>query len=180
MCTEEEPEAMKQTLLAIFFVLGPVAAHAQVLWGGTEYGMTVDQVKAAVPKAVPPHMASHIKDAKEQLQLEEIELVNKRFVASFYFADGKLVQVTLRLDSDRTPTGAALTFNSLTEALRAKYGQELAQDNKAGDRSALRLKNTTWLSGRTNITMTMLNIPGMDPVLNINYQVRLAKDADKL
>jgi hypothetical protein len=158
-------------------VMVSTAAGAQSLWGGTEYGMSIDEVKLAVPNAIAPSKGSRLGNgAQELLRLENVEIVNKRFAASFFFLWGKLNQVTLSLQSP-TFHGATLTFNSLSEALRAKYGQEISRES---DRGLLNKVSATWMAGRTNINVIAIAVGDNDATLNINYQVRVARDADKL
>lgn len=165
--------AMGLALLAL-----PPLASAQSLWSGTEYGMSVDQVKSVVPNVTTPSSPSRLGDgAQELLRLENVEIVNKRFAASFYFITGKLTQVTLSLEKGHTFHGALLVFDSLTEALRAKYGREINRDIKRG---VLNRATATWMAGRTNINVLVMSVGEDDALLNINYQVRVAQDADKL
>jgi hypothetical protein len=151
---------------------------AQSLWGGTEYGMSLDQVKSSVRNVMIPDIPSRLGDgAQEALRLENVEIVNKRFAASFYFIAGRLTQVTLSLEKGHKFDGAMLVFNSLTEALRAKYGREIARDIKRG---VLNRADATWMAGRTNINVLAMSVGENDAFLNINYQVRVASSADKL
>jgi len=168
-------------LIRFSMALALLAVHtltsAQSLWGGTEYGMSVDQVKSAVPNVTTPSNPNHLlDDAQELLRLENVEIVNKRFSASFYFIAGKLTQVTLSLEKGHTFRGATLVFDSLTEALRAKYGREINRDSKRG---VLNTASATWMAGRTNINVLAMGVENK-ALLNINYQVRVARDADKL
>jgi hypothetical protein len=140
--------------------------------------MTLTEVKAAVPKVVPPLKPNRLGDAAvELLRLEDVELVNKKFTASFYFKASKLSQVTLSLEKGHTFHAATLVFDALTEALRAKYGNEISRRSKRG---MLNLTEAEWLSGRTNINLIVLSVGETDATLNVNYQVRVAREADKL
>src|SRR5262245_25895809 len=101
--------AMALALLAL-----PPFVSAQSLWGGTEYGMSVEQVKSAVPNVITPSRPSRLGDgAQGLLRLENVEIVN-RFAASFYFIAGKLTQVTLSVEKGQTFHGVLLVFDSLT------------------------------------------------------------------
>lgn len=153
-------------------------ASAQSLWGPAEYGMSAEQVKSVVPNVRTPKNPGRLGDgARELLRLENVEIVNKRFVASFYFIAGKLTQVTLSLEKGHTFHSAMLVFDSLTEALRAKYGREISLEIK---HALLSRADATWIAGRTNINIFAIGVGENDATLNINYQVRVARDADKL
>ena len=169
---------LMRLLTAIALLAFHTLACAQSLWGGAEYGMTVEQVKSAIPNVTSPSTPSRLGDgAQELLRLESVEIVSKRFTASFYFIAGKVTQVTLSLEKGHTFQSAVLVFDSLTEALRAKYGREISRDIKRG---LLNRANATWMAGRTNINVLAMSVGESDAILNINYQVRVARDADKL
>ncbi len=164
--------------LVLSAVSAPAPTHAQVLWGGTEYGMSLAQVKAIVPTATRPEKATELgTGAVEQLRLDDVEIANENFTASFYFISDKLTQVMLSLGKGRTFHHALLVYKSLSDALRAKYGREIANDIKRG---LLNQASATWIVGRTNIDLLALSVGENDAVLNINYQVRVARDAEKL
>jgi hypothetical protein len=170
-------DALRLLVVFTLLVVSP-CSMAQSLWGRTEYGMSLEQVKAAVPSAKPPEKPGDLRSgAQEQLRLGNVEIVNKKFAASFYFLGGKLTQVTLSLPKSQTFDQALLVFDRLTDALRTKYGQEISREIKRGP---LNKAQATWLAGRTNITVIALSVGKGDALLNINYQVRVARDADKL
>lgn len=164
--------------LVLPVLMASVIAHAQSLWGGTEYGMSLGQVMAIVPSAIHPNKSGRLADgAQELLQLRDVEIANEKFTTSFFFASNKLTQVTISLNGGHTFHQALLVFNSLTEALRAKYGREISNDIKRG---TLNQASATWIAGQTNITLLAFSVGEEDAILNINYQVRVARDAEKL
>lgn len=57
-------------------------------------------------------------------------VIVKQFQPSFFSKDGGLIQVTLKLVGESSAGGASLAFDSLREAMRAKYGDELSSDEK--------------------------------------------------
>jgi hypothetical protein len=170
----------RRILVGLLLATCWIGARAQVLWQGTEYGMTVAQVKVVVPGATTPEKGSAITGgAVELLRLSNIEVVRKPFDAKFFFKDERLVQVSLTLN-EKLPFDSArtLAYDGLLEALRAKYGQELTSKNdKIG---VLKSMDASWMSGRTNINLMLMGVADSPAVLNVNYQVRIAKDADKL
>jgi hypothetical protein len=176
--------ARRWLLIAYSFVICSIlitapTLYAQTLWHDTAYGMSVDDVKKVVPKAAPPATnPEHLADGSEELlRLEGIELVNQEFRASFFFKAKRLTQVTLSLQKDHTFDDALRVFNTLTEALRTKYGPEISRQTHRG---MLNTAQAEWVSGRTNVNLIALSVGENDANLNVNYQVRLAKEADKL
>lgn len=174
-------------LLRIMFVLVSLAACGQAsgdtLWGKTEYGMTVEQVKKVVPKAQRPKMPENLlEDLPELLRINNVEIVNNTFVAHFYFREGKLFQVSLTLRNPGKFVDAKRVFDSLTEVLRAKYGNEITMKviNEDDDIGSFNSADATWISGRTNINLYLLSTNDGGALLKINYQVRIAMEADKL
>jgi len=166
-------------ILALLSLLAiHVSASAQSLWSGTVHGMSPDQVKSIFTNAQTPDKPNILSSgAQELLRVENVEITNKKFTASFYFIAEKLIQVTLSLEKGHTFHSATLVFDSLTEALRAKYGQEISRDISRG---ALNKATATWMAGRTNINVITMSVGQSNALLNINYQVRVARDADKL
>jgi len=145
--------------------------------------MSLEQVKRVVPGAVTPAEPEQFNDGtKELLRLEDIEIVHRRFRVLFYFKNGKLDQVTLNLKKPEGFDDLLHVFDSLTEVLRSKYGKEIKRDIHRGDISSAGQMNTaeaTWLQGQTNINLYSISF-GPTSELNVNYQVRLAKEAEKL
>jgi hypothetical protein len=118
-----------------------------------------------------------LRGAVELLHLRNVEIANEKFTASFYFTSEKLTQVTLSLAKRRAFGQVLIVFKSLTEALRAKYGREISNDILRGPGNRA---TATWMSGSTNIGLYAVGIAEHDALLNINYQVRVARDAEKL
>lgn len=151
---------------------------AQSLWGGTEFGMSPSQVRKQYPTSEFSAKPSTLHGgAKGLLVLSGIEIVNKNFSAIFYFNNEKLEQVVLSCEKQPNFDSALLVFTVVSDALRFKYGQEIS---KNVNRGILNQANAVWLSGKTNISMIAMGVENNDAILNINYQVRVAKDADKL
>ena len=135
--------------------------------------MSVAQVQALHPTAQSPkEMSTLYGGVKGLLALPAIEIANAVFTPTFYFKDEKLVQVTLS-SSQRSFSSAVMDFKNVSTALRAKYGEEISKDVSRAQVTA------NWLSGKTNITLFAFASEGSTD-LNIAYQVRIARDADKL
>lgn len=165
------------TLLSLVFSTG---IAAQSLWGKTSFGMSPQQVRSVVPGAVESGEGSSTlgSGAKERLRLNKVDLVGETFHASFYFLGNKLSQVMLSLENPPPFRQALGTYEWLIEALRSKYGRELSSEASPGKTSSM--MSTTWLNGRANITVFLGGIADNPSNLNVIYQVRISKDADKL
>jgi len=172
--------AAKRVFIGLLAALCCAGAWAQTLWQNTEYGMTVAQVQQVIPGAIPPEKGDTLGGGeKELLRLSNIELVGKPFDAKFFFKDARLVQVTLTLTEKLAFDRARiLVRDPLLEALRAKYGPEMTSQNEGiGSVKGL---DVGWMLGRTNISLVLLAIGDKLVILNVTYQVRVAKEADKL
>lgn len=169
------------------FIMGLVAAlligwfgtaNAQVLWGGAKYGMKVSEVQRAVVGALPVSNGGTLSGGVvELLRKTGIVTVNKDFNAGFFFKNGKLEQVTLTPANDLSPSEGRSTFDSLVVALRAKYGPEISKKESGG---SMKTRDYTWMSKKTNVSAFFLQVGDNEPVLTVNYQVRLSKEGDNL
>ena len=165
--------------VTVFVLLFSSLSSAQALWRGTKSGMSVQQVRAIVPEAAPPTEPNRLYNgAQELLRVPGFELVNEKFSGGFYFLSGKLTQVTLSFAEGNNYSTGLKAFNKLTEALRSKYGKE---DNRKGsDELFMKSMNAQWLSGRTNIELMLMSTSDDQATLNVVYQVRVGKEAEKL
>lgn len=164
-------------MIIVAFLLSPVV-YAQTLWTKAEYGMTVEQVKAAFPDAVTASKPSQLYGgAVGLLTLPGIHVAASDFHATFYFAAGKLIQVTLSSDKRSSFEGMLVTFGAVEEILRAKYGAELQRQVSRGVYSSA---EASWLAGPVNITLLASGVGANDGLLNIVYQVRISKEVEKL
>ncbi|HCG76618.1 TPA: hypothetical protein DEW49_01750 [bacterium] len=169
-------------LVSSFILLKPGVVKAQSLWGKTKYGMTIEQVKEVVPNAVrpsDPNCLAKDEEIKELLRVDEIILVGDPFRVSFFFKENKLYQISLSLKEKPGKIAAETLFDMLVDALRVKYGKEIAY-RKEKVKGILNNWKATWMSGRTNITLSSLCLAGEFISLSIMYQVRIAEEADKL
>jgi hypothetical protein len=71
-----------------------------------------------------------------------------------------------------------MTFDRLTTFLRAKYGTEIS--STVSSEGILNMDTKDWLSAGTNIGLLAMAVADNPATLNINYQVRVAKAAEKL
>lgn len=116
-------------LLIVPFVVLAIAAlqltHQQVLWNSTEPGMTVDEVRATLPRAFAPAESSRLANGLDlKLTANGVENLERAFDADFYFNDGGLQKVVLRPTRSLTFNAAASEFESLRRAATLRYGKE--------------------------------------------------------
>lgn len=153
-------------------------ANAQALWREANYGMSIDEVRAAIPEvadaANPGELAG---GAKGLLTIPKVQIAGSAYQARFFFLNDKLVQVMLSLDNPGKFDSSLRTFETLEELLRVKYGREVQRQVKRG---VVNQASATWMAGGTNISVLTYSFDNDNASLNINYQVRVAKEADKL
>lgn len=176
------PSIMKGILRSLLVLtLMTVAAEAQaaqpMLWHGTRYGMSTKAVRHVLPHVVLTLHPSHLGDGSlELLHLDHIRIAQNDFTALFYFTDGKLTQVTLTVTKKNFDELMPL-YETIMDALRSKYGRELSYTVQ---RELLNRADATWMHGRTNINVLAMSVGQHEAQMNINYQLRVAQDADNL
>jgi hypothetical protein len=167
----------KLALGALITIASLSNAGAQVLWQQSRAGMTVDEVLKAVPgtQRQAPNSGDNLADgAVDLVTASDQRISDKVFHPKFYFLNGRLEQVTLTLQGVNKSSDARSSFEDVYIALRQKYGPEVVlKDTAIG-------KEAEWLRAGTNIVLFLIAITEDDPVLNINYQVRVAADASHL
>jgi len=167
-----------KAIAAVFFLLASTGIHAQSLWKESRVGMTVQDVQSAFPEAHAPADPQKLHDGSgERLELDGVDLVSQKFKALFYFRGEGLSQVTLKLQDEASAKAAELVYDRVSVALRSKYGAEVEHSEKHG---MMEMRAATWMSGPTNISVLYNAIGNSDPLLNINYQVRISSDARNL
>lgn len=166
-------------MFLIVLMMISISAQAQPLWGLTASGMNPEKVIKNVKGA------RHIQDgstlgtgAKELIRIDDFRVVNESFKVMFYFIKNKLTQVTLNLNDERSFSSTLIVFDSLVDTLRSKYGTEISM--YADSRSILKKAEANWVCGRMNINLLVLTVGDSPATLNLNYQTRLSKEAEKL
>ena len=104
---------------------------------------------------------------------------NVDFEVRFYFLENLLEQVTLHSnDADsQTPNENFLDAKTLEATLRIKYGDPISKSEKSGSFNKYHVQ---FYLNDINISLLFLSVGDKFQVLNIVYQERLAKAADKL
>lgn len=145
-------------------------AFSQTLWQNLNVGMSPQQIMAAKPEAVrqdnPDHLAS---GAECQLKIQHFELLADDYSVCFFILDGKLAQVTLHHNGKPSKSD----FDNVATALSAKYGRPYSEKP-----NALGYEADWVLDSGVNISMVLFD--KYTPLLNINYQTRIAGEASKL
>lgn len=168
----------KYIVMILVLTLFQASAYGQAFWGGTEYGMSVEQVKRLYPQVVVPEKPKKLENgSSELLRLVGLDIGHEKFDAHFLFKDMKLSQVTLALKNRRNFTTSLLIFDNFADAFRSKFGKEIKLDVNRGNVSSA---DAIWMTGRTNIQIYVIGVGDGPSVFNINYQTRLAATADKL
>ena len=165
-------------LLALLFLVPQV--QAQTLWQATKFGMTVEEAAIAVPGSTPPidKPATLATGAVEKLRLDGYEVAQQRFRVVLFFRGDQLEQVTLALQDQMSYPSTRLLYERLREALNSLHGP--VEEKPETRNSVMGLRQGDWRSRRTNISLLTVGIGDHPATLNINYQVRVAKDADRL
>lgn len=168
-------------LFALLFGLICSNAPAQVLWGNTEKGMTIDQVMSVVENVELVQEQPVLNGtAIEKARVNSIMIAGADFHAGFYFSNDKLDQVSLMLNQELNKVTSNQTYDLLLDALRSKYGKETLVQNQGG---AMLIRNYTWIKGRVNITASLLAFDDeikLPPIIQIAYQTKIAESADNL
>lgn len=167
-------------ILTTLLLFVTTQASAQQLWSKAEAGMTVEQVKQAFPEAIVPSDPSTLGSAdrpKEGLRIRNLDVGGTPFRVKFYFAGGRLDQVTLNYTGESGFNVALSRYRTVNTLLRSKYGPEI--DGKS-NRGHMNREEHNYLSGDVNINNLMIGIGDDFTVWNINYQTRFKREADKL
>lgn len=164
---------------ALCLIALPVTVRAQVLWQKATYGMSPAEVAEAVPGSKPPTEPIKMSGSVELLRLEDFALVSRSFDVRFLFKDQRLVQVMLSLKQTKSDSyhSYSAVFDSLTDSLRAKYGVELSKSRK--EVGGFRMVQSEWISGKTGVGILLMDSYGA-LALNVNYDFRISKEAEKL
>ncbi len=163
--------AIRLLVAWIGLCFAPTALNAQTLWQNTTAGMTVQQVRAAQPEATTvAHPDQLYNGATCELKLKNYSVAANTYDVCFYFKDLRLIQVTLGFLGE--PTRA--NYDDLVLLLTAKYGPPLHETPDSIGRSAYWI-----LPGGANVALTYIDERSI-PLININYQLRVASESSKL
>lgn len=144
-------------LLAAALVAVIVAAlqftHQPVLWNVTEPGMTVEEVRRALPKAVPPAEPKQLANGLElKLVAAGVDNLERAFDAELYFSADGLQTVRLLPTRALAPAAAASEFEALRHAATLRYGKEQPVAAGPGGRAVAQAR---WVAGRVVVTLAL-------------------------
>jgi len=150
-----------------------------ILWQEARYGMSEDELRATIPglrRSPDPEPLRN--GAKALWMLEGVEVLDRRFIAKFYFLDKALHQVTLSMTPVPQGREGESAFRSFRTTLGIKYGQEINTSGVRDERGTVLA--STWLSGPTNVELVFMSIEHEPEYFNVVYQARLGVEAAKL
>lgn len=167
---------IRLALLAILFAMS-WGACAQQLWQESVYGMSLAEVRRAFPDAVAGDGVALSGGAQRLLVIDDVRIANHNFRAAFFFQDTGLVQVTVQLSDELAGYQVKGLTETLRTALRSKYGAETSSEvgTTPGDHLT-----AIWMVGQTNISLNYFHFEGVDPFLNVVYQMRISEAAQNL
>lgn len=141
-------------------------AFSQVLWQGSETGMSLSQVEKEFPNAVLPVKIDKFAAGGEALlNIPNYKIGSNNFKVQFIFKEEKLASIRM----EAIDGSASVGFDSVKKLLKTKYGEPL-------DSSSNSMSYTmSWLSEGTTITLTNF----MNKLV-INYKVDDVTEANKL
>lgn len=154
--------------LAVLGLAGSVQAEDVPGWRETRWGMTEDEVLAAMKGEAnrvptPRERAGRV----EALEIPQYAIGPYRFKVTFNFTEGKLVGVILTGDKD-----SPVSYPGVKDMVVAKYGAPASESPTAIGRHA------QWNFPSTRIALAEIRAPGLT-IISLSYSPP-AKDLDKL
>ncbi|MDB6093139.1 MAG: hypothetical protein JWM32_701 [Verrucomicrobia bacterium] len=145
--------------------------RAQLLWPGTTSGMSVEQVQSLFPPAHAPVEAIKLPGgrAEELLELDEYEIVGRKFRVAFFFKARRLLEVALLQTGELGPE----ELEKFKVILRAKYGTEYS--TRSGEYIQVK-----WNAVQTVILLTWTPLGRGIATLSISYEAPIIDDAIRL
>lgn len=167
---------MKLILSFLMLAIAPLA-QAQSLWGNTSAGMSVDDFRHAYPEAVEiNHEPTRRGGTSDYLQLQNINIADQSFTASFFFREHLLDTVVLQPNT-KDPALMSALADTLRDALTQKYGAASGQREIHGDFA--NGKVWTWSKDGTTVSLELLSIS--KPIsLQVRYDAKAARAANQL
>lgn len=166
----------------ILFLPAWSSLSAQQLWQAANIGDSPQEIRSKFPEAIiSENPNADILHGGEQclVRIPKYVVSSATFRTCFYFSDGQLSQVTIGLVHFQPTDSIEALFDRVLESLTSKYGPADSQEDKSG---MMTMRDRDWYLGKVNISVVLVHFgdDDDDPVLNINYQTRMGKDADKL
>jgi hypothetical protein len=123
----------------------------KVLWHVTEPGMTLPDVRAVLPAAVPPAQPRRLGNGLSLgLVAPNVSNLDRAFHAELFFDDDGLQQVLLLPTRLLAVPAAMMEFDELRQAASRRYGRELPGISTP---TADVLAEARWMAGSVTITL---------------------------
>ncbi len=138
--------------LTMLLTLTSCIASADVLWGKTETGQSVEKLQELYPegKVVEPTPGKTLKNgASQRYGVSDIDVNGNKFNAAMYFKGDSLEEVHLSLDKQTDGMNCNATYNALHDILSGKYG---APVSVAGRVTTSGIAQSTFSSGSTAVS----------------------------
>lgn len=166
---------MRWFAVAVPVVIACIAAlllsQQKVLWHVTEPGMTLADVRAVLPDAVPPAQPRWLGNGLTLgLVAPNVSNLDRAFNAELYFDDDGLQQVTLHPTRLLSAPAAMMEFDELRQAASRRYGREL---HGVPTPSADVLAEARWRAGPVTI---MLRVERRGALAAITMTYEAARD----
>jgi hypothetical protein len=146
---------MRWIALTVVVIVACVAAlllsQQKVLWHVTEPGMTLPDVRAVLPDAVPPAQPKSLDNGLSLgLVVPKASNLDRAFDAELYFDERGLQQVLLLPTRLLAAPAAMMEFDELRQAASRRYGRELPGTTTP---SAEVPAEARWMAGPVMITL---------------------------
>ncbi len=154
------------------------ASDAPCAWQNARWGMTVDEVVAALPGKAVRASPAEIEKGAAPVRMDECEIAGTNFQAGFFFyRASRLTKITFGPSSKRDASRAV--FDRLAKMLTERYGPPTADvpDQSMGV-ADLRTAQKRWETADLRIGLTYMYGAG-DPYLGLVYDAPARADADK-
>jgi hypothetical protein len=114
-------------VIVVACVIALLLSQQKVLWHVTEPGMTLAEVRAVLPDAVPPAQPKSLDNGLSLgLVVPKVSNLDRAFDAELYFDDAGLQQVLLLPTRLLAASAAMMEFDELRQAASRRYGRELS------------------------------------------------------
>jgi hypothetical protein len=138
-------------VVVVAFIAALLLSQKKVLWHVTSPGMTVSDVRAVLPEAVPPPQPKTLGNGLSLgLVVPKASNLERAFNAELYFDERGLQQVLLLPTRLLTPSAAMSEFEELRVVASRRYGRELAA---SGPRAADMPAEAQWKAGPVTVTL---------------------------
>ncbi len=148
-----------KTFVFVSCLLACSLASADVLWGKTETGQSVENVQELYPngKVVQPTKGNTLKSgAAQRYTINDIDVNGDKFLADLYFKENALDQVTLKLEANFDRITCDAKYSALHALLSGKYGAPVSVEGK---RPSLGITKSTFSSGTIAVNTFAMTSP---------------------